>query len=83
MPQTWECAIKELVIRKVRLLIDGLPLKSEGYTIAKNILMTKYGKPSEVTMSLPQINNAGPQKFHEFSEKLLWSVQALDTMGKI
>ena len=45
--------------------------------------MTKYGKPSEVTMSLPQINNASPQKFHEFSEKLLWSVHALDTMGKI
>ena len=46
--------------------------------------MTKYGKPSEVAMSLPQINNSSPHKslFHEFSEKLLWSVQALDTMGK-
>ena len=52
--------------------------------------MTKYGKPSEVAnalvqniMLLPQINNSNPQNFHEFSEKLLCSVQALDTMGKI
>ena len=57
---------------------------------AKNILLTKYGKPSEVAnthvqniMSLPQINNANPQKIHDFSEKKLCSVQALDTMGKI
>ena len=35
------------------------------------------------TMSLPQINNANSQKIHDFSEKLLCSVQALDTMGKI
>ena len=82
--------LKELVIPKVRLLIDSLPFTSEGYTRAKNILITKYGKPSEVAnahvqniMSLPQINNANPFKIHEFSEKLQSSVQALDTMGKI
>ena len=70
--------LKELVIPKVRLLIDSLPFTSEGYTRAKNILLTKYGKPSEVAnahvqniMSLPQINNANPQKIHDFSEKLL------------
>ena len=34
-------------------------------------------------MSLAQINNANPQKIYELSEKLLCSVQALDTMGKI
>ena len=34
-------------------------------------------------MSLPQINNANPQKVHGLSEKLLCSMQALDTMGKI
>ena len=52
--------------------------------------MAKYGKPSEVAnahvqsiMSLAQINNANPQKIYELSEKLLCSVQALDTMGKI
>ena len=69
--------LKELVIPKVRLLIDSLPFTSEGYTKAKNILLTKYGKPSEVAnahvqniMSLPQINNTNPQKIHDFSEKL-------------
>ena len=82
--------VKELVIPKVRLLIDSLAFTSEGYTKAKNNVLTKYGKPSEVAnahvqniMSLPQINNANPQKIHDFSEKLLCSVQALDTMGKI
>ena len=34
-------------------------------------------------MSLAQINNANPQKIYELAEKLLCSVQALDTMGKI
>ena len=34
-------------------------------------------------MSLPQINNANPQKILDFSGKVLCSVQALDTMGKI
>ena len=52
--------------------------------------MIKYGKPSVVAnahvqniISLPQINNANPQKIYEFSEKLLYNVQALDTVGKI
>ena len=38
---------------------------------------------SKMLMSLPQINNANPQKIHNFSKKLLCSVQALDTMGEI
>ena len=52
--------------------------------------MKKYGKPSEVAnahvqnmMSLPHINNSNPCKIHEFSEKLLSRVQALETMGKL
>ena len=82
--------LKELVIPKVRVLIYSFHFTSEDYTRSKNILTTKYGKPSEVAnahvqniMILPQINNSNPQNFHEFSEKLLCSVQALDTMGKI
>ena len=82
--------LKELVIPKVRLLIDGLHFTSDSYTRAKNILLTKYGKSIEVAkarvrniMSLPQINNANPGKIHDFSEKLLCSLQALDTMKKI
>ena len=72
--------LKELVIPKVRLLIDSLPFTSEGYTRAKNVLLTKYGKPREV--AIPK-SSENPQKIHDFSEKLLCSVQALDTMGKI
>ena len=82
--------LKELVIPKVRVLIYSFHFTSEDYTWSKNILMTKYEKPSEVANAhvqnivlLPQINNSNPQNFHEFSEKLLCSVQALDTMGKI
>ena len=45
---------KELVIPKARLLIDSLPFTSEGYTRAKNILMIKYGKPSEVANAYVQ-----------------------------
>ena len=33
-------------------------------------------------MSLSQINSANPQKIHDFLEKLLCSVQALDTLWK-
>ena len=77
-----------LVSPKVRSLIDGLPFTTEGYTKAKNILVKKYGKHSEVAnahvqniMSFPHINNSNPCKIHEFSEKLLSSVQALESMG--
>ena len=79
-----------MVIPKVCLLIDSLSFTSEGYTRAKNILVIKYGKPSEVAnahvqniISLPQINNANAQKINYFSEKLLCSVQALDIMEKM
>ena len=40
--------LKELVSPKVRSLKDGLLFTTEGYTRAKNILMKKYGKRSEV-----------------------------------
>ena len=81
--------LKELVTPKVRSLIDGPPFTAEGYTRAKNIFEKKYGKHGEVAnahvqniMSLHHINNSNPYKIHEFSEKLLSSVQALETMGK-
>ena len=40
--------LKELLVPKVRFLIDGLPFTSEGYARAKSILISTYGKPSEV-----------------------------------
>ena len=82
--------LRELLIPKVRKLIEGLPYTSEGYERSKAILTSKYGKPSEVAnahiqniMALPQINNSNPVKIHEFYEKLLNSVQTLETMGKL
>ena len=59
--------LKELLVPKVRLLIDGLPFTSDGYTRAKSILTSRYGKPSEFTAvhihcitSLPVISNCDP-----------------------
>ena len=42
------CYLKEMLIPRVRILIDGLPLNEIGYGRAKDILMQKYGKVSEV-----------------------------------
>ena len=81
--------VKESISPKVRVIIDRLLFISEGYNRAKNILISKYGKSSEIAnahiqniMSLPHINRVNPYKIHEFTEKLLGSVQALETMGK-
>ena len=77
------------MIPKVRASIDGLPLNSEGYESAKNILKTKYGRPSEIAnapiqsiMGLPVIHGSKPVKVSEFYEKLVTSIQTLEAMGK-
>ena len=82
--------LKELLVRKVRLLIDGLPFTSEGYARARSILTSRYGKPSEIAAahvhcitSLPVISNCHPNRIQEFYEKLTISVQALQTMKKL
>ena len=69
--------LKELVIPKVRALVDGLSFNTEGYETAKAILKTKFGKPSKVTnahiqciMSLPIITPSNVIKIHDFYEKL-------------
>ena len=53
-------------------------------------MVGKHGKHSEVTqaniknrMSLPHIKNINLYKIYEFTEKLLGSVKALETMGKL
>ena len=81
--------ISEFISPTVRVIIDGLPFTSEGYSRAKNILISKYGKSSEVAyvriqniMSLPYINSVNLYKIHEFKQKLLGSLQALETIGK-
>ena len=81
--------LKELLIPKVRISIDGLPFSPEGYARTKNIFMTKYGKDSEIghayiqqIMNLPTtITGNCPAKIDEFYEKLL--TQALEIIGKL
>ena len=75
---------------KVRVIIDELPFTNEGYTRAKNILISKYGKSSEVANAhiqnivlLLHIYGVNIYKIHEFTEKLLGSVHALEAIGKL
>ena len=82
--------LKELLLPRVRLLIDGLPFTSEGYERAKNILRTKYGQMSEVVnahvqkiINLPVIHGTNPSKVFEFYETLVSSVQTLESLGKL
>ena len=82
--------LKELLLPKVRVHIEGLPFTPEGYERAKNILKSTYGRSSEVVnayvqnlTSLPVIKGANPSKVHDFHAKLLTSVQALESMGKL
>ena len=67
--------LKELLVLRVRAVIDGLPFNTEGYRRAKNIFMTKYAKPREVAnahilciMGLPVITGTNPRRIHEFYE---------------
>ena len=75
---------------KVKTAVEALPFTAEGYYRAKSILLSNYGKESEITkalvkeiMALPVITSANPRKISEFSEKLTYCVQALETMNKL
>ena len=67
--------LKELLVLKVRNLIDGLPFTAEGYQKAKDLLARRYGKTSEVVgtyvrsiLELPtikQIKERDVKKIHE------------------
>ena len=78
--------LKELVISKVRALVDGLSFNTEGYERAKAIFKAKFGKPSQVTKGHIQciiIMHNNIIKIHDFYEKFVTHSQALDTMGKL
>ena len=82
--------LKELVKKKVRVSIDGLPFNSEGYERAKNILKSRHGKISEIVnayvqaiLALPHIHRSQPAKIYDFYEKLLTNVQSLETLGRL
>ena len=74
----------------MRADIEGLPFTTEGYQRGKNILKSEYGKTSEIfsahiqkIMGLPVISDAKPAKVHEFYKTLTYSVQSLETLGKL
>lgn len=71
----------------MRLLIGSLSFTSEGYSRAKLISTSKFGKPLKVAtthvlsiISLSVTVNSNPNSIHEFHEKLAISVQALDAV---
>ena len=82
--------LKELVESKVTAEIDGLPLNSEGYERAKNILKGEYGKTSEIIntydhniLELPIVTSPDPKRVNAFYKTLLHKVQSLETLGKL
>lgn len=82
--------LKELVESKVTAEIDGLPLNSEGYERAKNILKGEYGKTSEIInaydhniLELPIVTSPDPKRVNAFYKTLLHKVQSLETPGKL
>ena len=82
--------LNEFLFPQVRKLMDGLPFTSEGYSRAKSILVSTYGKPTVVAnahikciTSLPIVTGTHANCVHEFYEQLIVSTQALDTMNKL
>ena len=75
---------------KVKVALEALPFTAEGYNRANSILLSDYGKESEITkayvkeiMALPVVTSANPKRISEFSETLTYCVQALETMNKL
>ena len=75
---------------KVRKSIEALPFTPEGYNRAKSILVDKYGKESEIVkayskeiLELQAFSGVNVKKVHEFSDRLTYCVQSLETMGKL
>ena len=64
--------LKELLIPRIRSVVDGLPYNTEGYERAKAILKAKYGRPSEIA-------NAHMQRI--IALPTIHGSQPLDTMG--
>ena len=89
-PITKFAYLRELLDAKVRRTVQALPLTPEGYNRAKSILQDKYGKELEIVkaytreiLDLPTVYNSNPKKIHDFSEKLIYHVQALETLKQL
>ena len=82
--------LKELVEPRVRSALDCLPFTEEGYGRALKYLKEKYGHPNEVAgsyvinlLELPCLVERDVAKIHNFYERLLFSVESLETLGKL
>ena len=82
--------LKELIVTKVRNLIDGLPFTGDGYQRAKDLLARRYGKTIEVVgtyvrniLELPTIKERDVKKIHEFYEVLLFNMESLQILQSL
>ena len=82
--------LRELVTPQVSRTIEALPFTAEGYNRAKSILKEKFGKDSEIIkaytkeiLELPTLTSTNPKAISDFSEKLTYCVQALQTLNKL
>ena len=82
--------LRELVTPQVSRTIEALPFTAEGYNRAKSILKEKFGKDSEIIkaytkeiLELPTLTGTNPKAISDFSEKLTYCVQALQTLNKL
>ena len=73
--------LQELLEPKARLDIDELPLNTERYEKAKNIIKDEYGKTRGVVnaydnniLQLPTVTSADPNKVNSFYKTLLFNV---------
>ena len=89
-PTTKFAYLKEMLDPGIRTEVDGLPFTTEGYERAKTILISEYGRQSEIVnayiqniMNLPVITGSQPSRVHEFYKTLLFNVQSLETLGKL
>ena len=89
-PTTKFAYLKEMLDPGIRTEVDGLPFTTEGYERAKTILISEYGRQSEIVnayiqniMNLPVITGSQPSRMHEFYKTLLFNVQSLETLGKL
>ena len=80
----------ELLEPNVQRSVESLPFSPEGYNRAKVILKDNYGKESEIAkchvkeiLDSPNISGTNPRKITNFCDKLTYSVQAVETMGKL
>ena len=62
----------------------------EGYNRVKAILLERYGKESEIIkgyvkeiLELPRTPTLNIKRIHEFSKKLIYNIQLLQTLKKL